>query len=84
MAPSSSFDFTQCFQPIIDEFAMAGREVQIKKKDNTDVYDVTFQMEKSIKTKIEVDAQPSLQVSTEQKLFSQNSRNVLLRLTSTK
>ena len=83
LAPSADFDFAQYFQPIIDEFAMVGREVEIKKKDkknfgkvesaflkdNTDVYDVTFQTEKSIKIKIEVDTQPPLQFSTEQKLL---------------
>ncbi len=83
LAPSTDFDFTQYFQPIIDEFAMVGREVEIKKKDkknfgkvesaflkdNTDVYDVTFQTEKSIKIKIEVDTQPPLKFATEQKLL---------------
>ena len=83
LAPSAGFDFTQYFQPIIDEFAMVGRDVEIKKKDkkdfgkvesaflkdNTDVYDVTFQTEKSIKIKIEVDTQPPLRFSTEQKLL---------------
>ncbi len=83
MASSADFDFTQFFQPIIDEFAIVGREVEIKKKDkksfgkvesaflkdNTDVYDVTFQTEKSVKIKIEVDTQPPLKFSTEQKLL---------------
>ena len=60
-----------------------GLEVDIKKKDkknfgkvesaflkdHTDVYDVTFQMEKSIKIKIEVDTQPPLKFNTEQKLL---------------
>ena len=83
LAPSAGFDFTQYFQPIIDEFAMVGRGVEIRKKDkkdfgrvesaflkdNTDVYDVTFQTEKSIKIKIEVDTQPPLRFSTEQKLL---------------
>ncbi len=77
------FDFTQYFQPIIDEFAAIGRHVEIKKKDkksfgkvesaflkdNTDVYDVSFQTEKSIKIKIEVDTDPPLNFSTEQKLL---------------
>ena len=67
MAPDDKFDFTKYFQPIIDEFAIVGREVEIKKKDkksfgkvesafpkdNTDVYDVSFQTDKSIKIKIE-------------------------------
>ncbi len=83
IAPSADFDFTQYFQPIIDEFSMVGREVEIKKKDkknfgkvesaflkdNTDVYDVTFQTERSIKIKIEVDTQPPLKFTTEQKLL---------------
>lgn len=83
LAPNDNFDFTQYFQPIIDEFAMVGREVEIKKKDkknfgkvesaflkdNTDVYDITFQTEKSVKIKIEVDTQPPLKFNTEQKLL---------------
>lgn len=83
LAPNDDFDFTKYFRPIIDEFAMVGREVEIKKKekknfgkvqsaflkDNTDVYDVTFQTEKTIKIKIEVDTQPPLKFKTEQKLL---------------
>ena len=83
LAPNNSFDFSQYFQPIIDQFAIVGREVEIKKKekksfgkvesaflkDNTDVYDVSFQTEKSIKIKIEVDTQPPLKFNTEQKLL---------------
>ena len=83
LAPGDNFDFTQYFQPIIDEFTIVGRNVEIKKKnkkgfgkvesaflkDNTDVYDVTFNAEKTIKIKIEVDTQPPLKFSTEQKLL---------------
>ena len=83
LCQDDNFDFTQYFQPIIDEFAMVGREVEIKKKDkrnfgkvesaflkdNTDVYDITFQTEKSVKIKIEVDTQPPLKFNTEQKLL---------------
>ena len=83
LAPNENFDFTQYFQPIIDQFAMVGREVEIRKKDkknfgkvesaflkdNTDVYDITFQTEKSVKIKIEVDTQPPLKFQTEQKLL---------------
>ena len=60
-----------------------GRKVEIRKKDkksfgkvesaflkdNTNVYDVSFQTEKSIKIKIEVDTDPPLKFSTEQKLL---------------
>lgn len=52
LAPNDNFEFTQYFLPIVDIFAMVGREVEIKKKDkknfgkvesaflkdNTDVY----------------------------------------------
>ena len=85
LAPDDKFDFMKYFQPIIDEFAIVGREVEIKKKDkkgfgkvesaflkdNTDVYDVSFQTDKSIKIKIEVDTQPPLNFKTEQKLLLQ-------------
>ena len=85
MAPKEDFDFTKYFQPIIDEFAVVGREVAITKKDKknfgkvesaflkdtTDVYDVSFQTDKSIKIKIEVDTQPPLNFKTEQKLLMQ-------------
>ena len=85
LAPDDKFDFTKYFQPIIDEFAIVGREVEIRKKDkksfgkvesaflkdNTDVYDVSFQTDKSIKIKIEVDTQPPLNFRTEQKLLLQ-------------
>lgn len=80
--PDKEFDFTQYFQPVIDEFAAIGRQVEIRKKDksnfgkvesaflkdNTDVYDISFQTEKSVKIKIEV-ANPPLLFSTEQKLL---------------
>ena len=85
LVPDDKFDFTKYFQPIIDEFAIVGREVEIKKKDkkgfgkvesaflkdNTDVYDVSFLTEKSIKIKMEVDTQPPLNFKTEQKLLLQ-------------
>ena len=85
LTSDDEFDFTKYFQPIIDEFAIVGREVEIKKKDkkvfgkvesaflkdNTDVYDVSFQTDKSIKIKIEVDTQPPLNFRTEQKLLLQ-------------
>lgn len=83
LAPNDKFDFENYFQPIIDAFSMVGREVEIRKKekksfnkvesaflkDNTDVYDVSFQTDKSIKIKIEVDIQPPLKFQTEQQLL---------------
>jgi len=87
LQPSDNFDFQQYFQPIIDEFTYVGRRVEITKKDkknfgkvesaflkdNTEVYDVAIQTEKSIKIKIEVDTQPPLKFNTEQKLLLQPS-----------
>lgn len=80
-----SFNFEQYFQSIIDQFSVVGRNVEIKKKDkksfgkvesaflkdNTDVYDISFQTERSIKVKIEVDIVPPMKFSTEQKLLLQ-------------
>ena len=85
LSQDEEFDFSKYFQPIVDTFAMVGREVEIKKKDkknfgkvesaflkdNTDVYDVMFQTEKQIKIKIEVDTCPPLNFNTEQKLLLQ-------------
>ena len=31
--PDPDFDFTQYFQPIVDEFALVGRTVEIRKKE---------------------------------------------------
>lgn len=83
LAPDDRFNFENYFQPIIDAFTLVGREVEIRKKDkksfnkvesaflkdNTNVYDVSFQTDKSIKIKIEVDIQPPLKFQTEQQLL---------------
>lgn len=78
-----SFQFENYFQSVIDQFALVGRTVEIKKKDkkgfgkvesaflkdNTDVYNISFQTDKSIKVKIEVDTVPPQKFSTEQKML---------------
>ena len=83
LSADKDFDFSKYFQPIIDTFSLVGREVEIKKKDkmnfgkvesaflkdNTNVYDISFQTEKSIRIKIEVDTAPPMKFSTEQKLL---------------
>lgn len=80
-----NFDFTQYFRYIIEAFALVGRSVDITKKDkktfgrvesaflkdNTDVFDVSFQTDRSIKIKIEVDTRPPIKFQTEQKLLLQ-------------
>jgi len=87
-----SFSLEKFFPSIIEEARLLGRDVTITKKDkrnfgrvesaflkdNTDVYNITFQTEKALKIKIEVDTNPPLQFNTEQKLllrpFSFNTR----------
>lgn len=82
LRPDADFSLEKYFQPVIDEFALVGREVEIRRKrkdkskvesaflkDNTDVYDISFQTEKSIKIKLEVDTQPPGKFCTEQKLL---------------
>lgn len=83
LAKDANFNFEQFFPAIIKEFEIAGRTVEITKKDKrnfgkvesaflkdtTDVYNLTFQYEKSLKIKIEVDTEPPLFFYTEQKLL---------------
>ena len=78
------FNFETYFPAIIDECKLLGREVTITKKDkrsfgkvesaflkdNTDVYNLAFQTEKTLKIKIEVDVNPPLEFDTEQKLLT--------------
>mgnify|MGYP003317383625 FL=1 len=85
LQPNETFHFESFFPTIIQEFELAGRKVEITKKDKrnfgkvesaflkdtTDVYDLSFQTEKSLKIKIEVDVNPPLHFQTEQKLLMQ-------------
>ena len=80
-----SFNIENYFPAIIAEFKALGRDVVITKKekrnfgkvesaflkDDTHVYNLAFQTEKSLKIKIEVDTQPPLGFQTEQKLLLQ-------------
>ena len=80
LASSDNFNFAKYFQPIKDMFEIVGRKVEITKKDkrsfgkvesaflkdNTNVYNITFQTEKSIRIKID---NPPLKFNTEQKLL---------------
>ena len=84
LTPDERFEFENYFQPIIEEFDSLGRKVEIKKKDkkvfdrvdsaflkdNTNVYNVAFQTEKTVKVKIEVDTQPPLLFQTVQKALT--------------
>jgi len=85
LARDESFNLEDYFPAVIEEFKTLGRDVVFNKKnklnfgqvesaflkDNTEVYDVTFQTEKSLKIKIEVDIKPPLKFITEQKLLIQ-------------
>ena len=71
------------FPSIVEAFKLTGRAVEITKKDkhkfgkvesaflkdNTDVYDIAFQTDKTIKIKLELDVDPPLCFDTEQKLL---------------
>ena len=77
------FHFEDYFPAIIEEAKLLGRDVTISKKvkqglgnvesaflkDNTDVYNLSFQTEKALKIKIEIDTNPPLGFDTEQKLL---------------
>ena len=82
IAKNETFDFESYFPAIIEEFKATGRDVVITRKekktitnvesaflkDHTAMYDVQFKTEKNVKIKIEVDTNPPLGFSTEQKL----------------
>lgn len=77
------FQFEEYFPAIIEEAKLLGREITITKKDkknfskvesaflkdNTDMYNLSFQTEKNLKIKIEVDKEPPVGFNTEQKLL---------------
>lgn len=76
------FSMERYFPAIVDECRLLGREVEITLKDkrtfgkvesaflkdNTEVYNLSFRTEKSVKIKIEVDTQP-LEFDTEERLL---------------
>lgn len=76
---NDSIHLEDYFPQIIEAFKLTGRDIIIKKKDkktfgkvesaflkdNTDVYDISFQTEKTIKVKIELDTNPPLGFDTE-------------------
>lgn len=76
------FNLESYFPSIIEEFKAVGRDIVITRKekkketkvesaflkDDTAIYDVKFRTEKDLKIKIEVDIDPPLGFTTEQKL----------------
>ncbi len=85
VARNDSFKLEDYFPGIIAEFKAMGRDVVIDKKrkiasgniesaflkDDTEIYNLAFQTERTIKVKIEVDTSPPLEFLTEQKLLLQ-------------
>jgi len=78
-----SFSLEKYFDAIITEFRAHGREVAITRKtktsitqiesaflkDNTEIYNIEFQVQRTVKIKIEVDKNPPLGFNTEYKLL---------------
>ncbi|MCD4697370.1 MAG: nucleotidyl transferase AbiEii/AbiGii toxin family protein, partial [Bacteroidales bacterium] len=78
-----NFSLEGFFDTIINEFRALGREVVISRKakvtdtyiesaflkDNSDIYNIEFQTQRSIKIKIEVDTNPPFGFNTEYKLL---------------
>lgn len=83
LQPDPVFTLDPYFDAIETEFKALGRNVEIYKidknwesniesaflKDNTEVYNVVFQSERTVKIKIEVDKDPPLNFNTEFKLL---------------
>jgi len=79
LEPNLGFRFEDYFPPVVEEFKMAGKDVEIKMKhkgqpsaiesaflkESSDVFDIGFTTEKRIKVKIEVDIDPPPKFSTE-------------------
>lgn len=81
LAPDPGFRFEDYFPAVVDEFKLAGKDVEIKMrhkgqpsaiesaflKESSDVFDIGFTTEKRLKVKIEVDIDPPPKFSTEMK-----------------
>ena len=81
LKPDLNFDFEAFFPAIVEEFKLAGKDVEIKMKhkgqpsaiesaflkETSDVFDIGFTTEKRLKVKIEVDIDPPPKFTTEVK-----------------
>ena len=84
LEPDLSFRFEDYFPAVVEEFKLAGKDVEIKMKrkgqpsaiesaflkESSDVFDIGFTTEKRLKVKIEVDIDPPPRFSTEMKAVS--------------
>ena len=92
LAPDLNFRFEDYFPAVIEEFKLAGKDVEIKMKhkgqpsaiesaflkESSDVFDIGFTTEKRLKVKIEVDINPPPKFSTEMCVL-EAPRNCLVR-----
>ena len=79
LEPDANFRFEDYFPAVVEEFKLAGKEVEIKmkrkgqpsaiesafQKESSDVFDIGFTTEKRLKVKIEVDIDPPPKFKTE-------------------
>lgn len=84
LSPDPKFDFESYFPAIREEFAIAGKEVEMQLKhkgkpssiesaflkESSEVFRIGFTTQKQIKVKIEVDIDPPPDFSTEMKLMT--------------
>ena len=83
LEPDLGFRFEDYFPAVVEEFKMAGKDVEIKMKhkgqpsaiesaflkESSNVFDIGFTTEKRLKVKVEVDIDPPPKFSTEMKLI---------------
>jgi len=83
LVPDPAFRFEEYFPAVVEEFRLAGKDVEIKMKhkgmpsaiesaflkESSDVFDIGFTTEKRLKVKIEVDIDPPPAFNTVQKII---------------
>lgn len=92
LEPDLNFRFEDYFPAVVEEFKLAGKDVEIKMKhkgqpsaiesaflkESSDVFDIGFTTEKRLRVKIEVDINPPPKFSTEMRVL-ESPRNCLVR-----
>ena len=92
LEPDLGFEFERYFPAVVEEFKLAGKDVEIKMKhkgqpsaiesaflkESSDVFDIGFTTEKRLKVKIEVDIDPPPKFKTEMRVLGE-PRNCLVR-----
>lgn len=92
LEPDLNFRFEDYFPAVVEEFKLAGKDVEIKMKhkgqpsaiesaflkESSEVFDIGFTTEKRLKVKIEVDINPPPKFSTEMRVL-EAPRNCLVR-----